>query len=59
MDKEFWDKMAALWCKSFSEEDQKYVEEAAKNTAKESQKRKSGYSINPLDDADDEEDDLL
>lgn len=57
MNKEFWDGMAQLWCKVFSSSELDKIAEMAIQHAKESQKKKAGYSVNPLDD-DDEEDDL-
>ena len=57
MNKEFWDGMALLWCKVFSSAALDKIAEMAKQHAKESQKKKAGYSVNPLDD-DDEEDDF-
>lgn len=57
MNKEFWDGMALLWCKVFSSAELDKIAEMAKQHAKESLKKKAGYSVNPLDD-DDEEDDF-
>ena len=57
MNKEFWDGMALLWCIVFSSAELDKIAEMAKQHAKESQKKKAGYSVNPLDD-DDEEDDF-
>lgn len=59
MNKDFWDRMAKLWCMVASLTDFSKIAEAANNQAQEDKKHKSGYSLNPLDDEDEDEDDWL
>lgn len=56
MNKEFWDTIVNLWCVVSSEERLDTVAQIAKKNAMEDQKMSIGYSINCLDDEEDEDD---
>ncbi len=55
MNKDFWDAIAKLWCKTSTEADLKHIAETASAQAQEDQKNTSGYSLNPLDDEEDDD----
>ena len=55
MNKDFWDAIAKLWCKTSTEADLKHIAETANAQANEEQKTTSGYSLNPLDDEEDDD----
>ncbi len=55
MSNDFWNKMAELWCKLSSSIDQEHIAQMASAQAEKDQKRKSGYSLNPLDDEEDDD----
>ncbi len=57
MNKNFWDNMVKMWCKTISSVEISKLKNKACEHAKNDVKSKSGYSVNPLDDFDDEEDD--
>lgn len=60
MNKAFWDSMVVLWCDVTSTAEIEEAAEIAVSHAKKIQQKQSGYSENPLDDYDDdEEDDFL
>ena len=58
MSSDFWNKMAVLWCKQVSSTDMEQIVQIANAQAEKDQKSKSGYSLNPLDD-DEEDDDFI
>lgn len=55
MNKNFWDEMVKVWCRTTSQTDQNIIQLLAARHAENDKAHTSGYSINPLDD-DDEED---
>lgn len=59
MNKEFWDNMAKLWCVSSSSFDITKIMNLAKEQAISSKSYKAGYSVNPLDDEDEEDDEWV
>lgn len=55
MNKRFWDEMAKLWCTVVSSINAEAIAEIAANHVNSEVRVKSGYSINPLDDFDEED----
>lgn len=56
MNKKFWDALVIAWCKSTKEVDEQAIRALVDSQVKKEKNKISGYSINPLDDEDDEED---
>ena len=57
MNKSFWDEMVKVWCKAAHQEDLSPIRLMASQHAAKDKAHTSGYSVNPLDD--DEEEDYL
>ncbi|MCR4601596.1 MAG: hypothetical protein K5767_07750 [Clostridia bacterium] len=56
MNKNFWNEMARLWCFVVSSINVEAIAEIAADHVNSEVQVKSGYSINPLDDFDEEDD---
>ena len=54
MNKNFWDNMVKIWCKVATVSDLESVARIANEHASKDRMIKSGYSLNPLDDEEDD-----
>ena len=54
MNKLFWDNMVTIWCKVATDSSLETIAEIATRHALKERMTKSGYSLNPLDDEEDD-----